>query len=50
MELSNQKVWELSKLLFNSFRQEQFEQKLDKENLDEFRRRHVKPKYPHKVN
>ena len=33
MELSDQKVWELSKLLFDSFRQEQVEQKLDVDHL-----------------
>ena len=50
MELSDQKVWDLSKLLFDSFQQEQVEQKLDVNHLDEFKKKHVKPLYPHKKN
>ena len=50
MELSDQKVWDLSKVLFDSFKQELEEQKLDVDNLDDFKKSHIKPLYPHKVN
>jgi hypothetical protein len=33
MELTDQKVWELSKMLYNTFQQEEQERKLDTDNL-----------------
>jgi len=33
MELTDQKVWELSKMLYNTFQEEEKEHKLDIDNL-----------------
>lgn len=33
MDLADQKVWELSKMLYNTFKQEEKERKLDVDNL-----------------
>lgn len=49
MELTDDKVWEVTKLLYVSFQQEEQEKKLDVEKLSDFKRENVKPLYPHKV-
>lgn len=48
MELPDQKVWEVTKLLYNEFQHDEQIRKLDVDNLSEFKKLHVKPLYPHR--
>lgn len=49
MELSDDKIWEVTKVLYNSFHQEETEQKLNVRQLDDFKKQYIKPMYPHKI-
>jgi hypothetical protein len=50
LDLSDEKVWEVSKMLYNSFQREELNNRLDHENLTLFKKENIKPLYPHKIN
>ena len=47
-ELSNECVFETTQILYNEFRDELNEKKIDDDNLTEFKQKFIKPLYPHK--
>lgn len=49
LEISDNKVWEITKILYNAFKSDDQAQRLDPDNLKEFKRDNIKPLYPHKV-
>ena len=50
LEISDDKIWEATKLLYNSFKQDDQRERLDPDNLKEFKKENIKPLYPHKVS
>ncbi len=46
--MSDLKIFELTKLLYNAFKHDDQAQRLDPEQLAEFKKENIKPLYPHK--
>lgn len=49
LDISDHKVWEATKLFYNAFRYDDQLQRLDPDNLKEFKHENIKPLYPHKI-
>jgi hypothetical protein len=49
LEISDDKIWQATKLLYRSFKQDDLRERLDPDNLKEFKKDNIKPLYPHKL-
>lgn len=49
LHITDQQIWEATKILYQTFEAEDGEKRLNHDDLSDFKQKKIKPLYPHRV-